>query len=492
MKHQLDFEKPILELQRKLEELKRHPENNSMGIRFEEEAAMIEKKIEETKRQVFANLSAWDRIKIARHPKRPFSLDYVSTVFTDFAELHGDRLYADDQAMVGGFAKLGEHKVVVLGTQKGRDTKENIRRNFGSAHPEGYRKALRLMRLADKFGLPIVSLVDTAGAFPGVGSEERHIAESIAVNLREMMLFEPPIIAVVIGEGGSGGALGIAVADRVLILEHAYYSVIGPEGCAAILWKDRAAAPKAADALKITPKDLRELGFVDEVVPEPLGGAHNQLNEMAGTLKAALIRNLEELKKISTSDRLKARYQKYRACGHFMENKEKPAAWPRFPRRLATAPMEPRSTFEAASMLYPLTFQPIFKERIWGGRNLASLFAKPLPPGRRIGESWEICDRPDDESVIANGPLKGKTLRWLMREHPASLLGPRPQMPERFPLLIKIIDALETLSLQVHPPAAMAAQLGGEPKTEMWYVARCRSGGGVVCRIEKWCHPRGL
>ncbi len=324
MKHQLDFEKPILELQRKLEELKRHPENNAMGIRFEEEIAIIEKKIEETKRQIFAQLSPWDRIKIARHPKRPFALDYISSIFTDFSELHGDRLFADDHALIGGFAKLDHHKVVVIGTQKGRDTKENIRRNFGSAHPEGYRKALRLMRLADKFGLPIICLIDTAGAFPGVASEERHIAEAIAVNLREMMLFEAPIVAAVIGEGGSGGALGIGVADRVLILENAYYSVISPEGCAAILWKDRSAAPKAAEALKITAKDLRELGLVDEIVPEPLGGAHNQLPEMALTLKAALLSNLESLKKLSASERLKMRYQKYRAYGRFLEKKEKP------------------------------------------------------------------------------------------------------------------------------------------------------------------------
>jgi acetyl-CoA carboxylase carboxyl transferase subunit alpha len=323
MKHQLDFEKPILELQRKLEELRRHPENHSMGIKFEEEVAMIEKKIDEMKRQVFAQLSPWDRIKIARHPKRPFTLDYIASIFTDFAELHGDRLFADDLAMVGGFAKLDDHKVVVIGTQKGRDTKENIRRNFGSAHPEGYRKALRLMRLADKFGLPIISLIDTAGAFPGIASEERHIAEAIAVNLREMMLFEPPIVAAVIGEGGSGGALGIGVADRVLILENAYYSVISPEGCAAILWKDRAAASKAAEALKITAKDLHELGLVDEIVPEPLGGAHNQLPEMAMTLKAALLNNLETLKKTPASDRLKLRYQKYRAYGQFLEKKEK-------------------------------------------------------------------------------------------------------------------------------------------------------------------------
>jgi acetyl-CoA carboxylase carboxyl transferase subunit alpha len=323
MKHQLDFEKPIMELQRKLEELKRHPENNSMGIQFEEEIAIIEKKIEETKRQIFAQLSPWDRIKIARHPKRPFTLDYISTIFTDFNELHGDRLFADDHAMVGGFAKLGDHKVVVIGTQKGRETKENIRRNFGSAHPEGYRKALRVMRLADKFGLPIISLIDTAGAFPGIASEERHIAEAIAVNLREMMLFEPPIVGAVIGEGGSGGALGIGVADRILILENAYYSVISPEGCAAILWKDRSAAAKAAEALKITARDLLELGLVDEIVPEPLGGAHNQLDEMSQTLKAALLNNLESLKKIPASERLQMRYQKYRAYGQVLEKKEK-------------------------------------------------------------------------------------------------------------------------------------------------------------------------
>ncbi|MGP8199012.1 MAG: acetyl-CoA carboxylase carboxyltransferase subunit alpha [Limisphaerales bacterium] len=322
MKHQLDFEKPILELQRKLEELKKHSGNNSMGINLEEEIAIIEGKIEETKRQIFASLSPWDRIKIARHPKRPFALDYVSSIFTDFCELHGDRLFADDHAMIGGFARLDDHKVMIIGTQKGRDTKENIHRNFGSAHPEGYRKALRLMRLADKFGLPIISLIDTAGAYPGIASEERHIAEAIAVNLREMMMLETPILAAVIGEGGSGGALGIGVADRVLILENAYYSVISPEGCAAILWKDRSAAPKAAEALKITARDLLQLALVDEIVPEPLGGAHNQLPEMAQTLKAALLNNLTALKNIPPADRLKLRYQKYRAYGWFLAKKE--------------------------------------------------------------------------------------------------------------------------------------------------------------------------
>jgi acetyl-CoA carboxylase carboxyl transferase subunit alpha len=320
MKHLLDFEKPVLELQRKIEELKKHPESHSSGVSFEEEIAMLEKKLEETRHQIFDNLGAWDRVQLARHRKRPFMLDYATMTFSDFSELHGDRLFAEDHALVGGFARLGEHRVMLIGTQKGRDTKDSILRNFGSAYPEGYRKALRLMRLADKFGLPIISLIDTAGAYPGIGAEERHIGEAIAVNLREMMLLETPIIAVVIGEGGSGGALGIGVADRVLILENAYYSVISPEGCAAILWKDRSAAPKAAEALRITARELHEFGLVDEVVREPLGGAHNDPPEMARTLKASLLKNLEALKKASGSDRTKARYQKYRAYGHFHEH----------------------------------------------------------------------------------------------------------------------------------------------------------------------------
>ena len=223
MKHYLDFEKPIVELQRKLDDLKKHPENHALGISFEEEISLIEKKIEETRKHVFSGLTAWQRVQLARHPKRPYTLDYLQITFKNFTELHGDRLYSDDRAIVGGFAYLDDHKVMVIGTQKGRDTKENILRNFGSAHPEGYRKALRLMRMADKFGVPIVTLIDTAGAYPGIGAEERHIAEAIAVNLREMMVFEVPIIAVVIGEGGSGGALGIGVDDRILILENAYY-----------------------------------------------------------------------------------------------------------------------------------------------------------------------------------------------------------------------------------------------------------------------------
>lgn len=319
MKHQLDFEKPIIELQHKLDELKKHPELHSMDISFDEEIRLIEEKIAQTRRQIFSNLTPWQRVQIARHPKRPFTLDYIKRAFTDFGELHGDRLYADDQAIVGGFAKLDQHRVLVLGTQKGRDTKENIRRNFGSAHPEGYRKALRLMRLADKFGLPIITLIDTAGAYPGVGAEERHIAEAIAVNLREMMLFSVPIIAAVIGEGGSGGALGIGAADRVLIMENAYYSVISPEGCAAILWKDRSAAARAAEALRITAKDLRELGLVDEIIPEPLGGAHNDAAASAANLKAHLLQHLAELAALPAEERLKRRYAKFRGFGHFAQ-----------------------------------------------------------------------------------------------------------------------------------------------------------------------------
>lgn len=317
MKHHLDFEKPLIELQQKLEELRRAQQANPLGLQLDAEMRVIEAKLADTRRQIYAKLSAWERVQLARHPLRPFFLDYARQAFTDFSELHGDRLFADDHAMVAGFARLGTHRVLLLGTQKGRDTKENILRNFGSAHPEGYRKALRLMELANKFGLPIISLIDTAGAYPGIGAEERHIAEAIAVNLREMMRLEVPIVAAVIGEGGSGGALGIGVADRVLILENAYYSVISPEGCAAILWKDRKATPQAAEALRITGRDLLEFKLVDEVVPEPAGGAHHDPASAAVNLKAALLRHLEELKALAPAERLRQRYAKFRAMGHF-------------------------------------------------------------------------------------------------------------------------------------------------------------------------------
>ncbi|MGB1744348.1 MAG: acetyl-CoA carboxylase carboxyltransferase subunit alpha, partial [Limisphaerales bacterium] len=295
MKDYLDFEQPIIELQTKLDALTRTTQTSGVEVDFEREAEQIREKIEETRKAIYSKLTPWQRIQLARHPRRPYTLDYIETAFDEFSELHGDRLYSDDRAVVSGFAKLGEERVMVMGTQKGRDTKENVLRNFGCAHPEGYRKALRLMKLANKFGLPIITIIDTAGAFPGIGAEERHIAEAIAVNLKEMMTLEVPIIAVVIGEGGSGGALGIGVADRVLILENAYYSVISPEGCAAILWKDRAAAPDAAEALKITSDHLKKFGLVDEIIPEPLGGAHNDPAQTAETLKTQLLKHLKAL-----------------------------------------------------------------------------------------------------------------------------------------------------------------------------------------------------
>src|SRR6266446_1130757 len=278
--HPLEFEKPIVEVEKQLEELKKHSKLQA-----------IERKIEDTRKQIYQNLTAWQRVLIARHTARPFALDYLKLAFSDFIELHGDRLFGDDEAMPCGFATIGSYRCVVIAHQKGRDTKENIRRNFGSAHPEGYRKALRLMRLAAKFELPIITLIDTPGAYPGVGAEERHISESIAVNLREMMMLRTSIIAVVIGEGGSGGALGIGVADRVLMLENAYYSVISPEGCAAILWKHRKHAPEAAEALKLTARDLQELKLVDDVIPEPLGGAHQDHDAAIGNLRDAVIRH---------------------------------------------------------------------------------------------------------------------------------------------------------------------------------------------------------
>ena len=319
MKDYLDFEQPIIELQSKLDALTRTTQTSGVEVDFEGEAEQIREKIEDTRKAIYSKLTPLQRIQLARHPRRPYTLDYIETAFDGFSELHGDRLYSDDRALVSGFAKLGEERVMVMGTQKGRDTKENVLRNFGCAHPEGYRKALRLMKLANKFGLPIITIIDTAGAFPGIGAEERHIAEAIAVNLKEMMTLEVPIIAVVIGEGGSGGALGIGVADRVLILENAYYSVISPEGCAAILWKDRAAAPDAAEALKITSDHLKKFGLVDEIIPEPLGGAHNDPAQTAETLKAQLLKHLKALKKTPLKKLQVERYEKFRAHGQFEE-----------------------------------------------------------------------------------------------------------------------------------------------------------------------------
>lgn len=317
----LEFEKPLVELERMLEHL--HSHNNEHDLKVEEEIEKIENKISQLRKEIYTNLSPWQRIQIARHPKRPYTLDYLSLCFDEFVELHGDRRYADDQALIGGFAKLDGKRVMVIGHQKGRDTKERAKRNFGMANPEGYRKALRLMQMADKFNLPIISFIDTPGAYPGVEAEERHIAEAIAVNLREMFFLTVPVIAVIIGEGGSGGALGIAVANRVLILENAYYSVISPEGCAAILWKDRAKASQAAEALKISAEDLKELGVVDEIISEPLGGAHYQPETCAKSLKQALTKTLTSLLKQKPETLQKARYEKFRNLGHFFDKETK-------------------------------------------------------------------------------------------------------------------------------------------------------------------------
>lgn len=313
----LEFEKPILELQKQLDELLQKSADQSMDVSGE--AAAIREKIEETRAETYRNLTAWQRVQIARHPARPYMLDYVSQCFTEFLELHGDRHQGDDAAMPGGFAYIGGQRVLVIGHQKGRETKENLKRNFGCAHPEGYRKALRLMRMAEKFRLPIVTLIDTPGAYPGVQAEERNIAEAIAFNLREMMTLKTPIVAVVIGEGGSGGALGIGVADRVLMLENAYYSVISPEGCAAILWKHRQHAPEAAEALRLTASDLAKHGIVDEVLPEPTGGAQYSPNETAATVKDAILRHLAALQTAKPETLLRDRYAKFRKFGAMEE-----------------------------------------------------------------------------------------------------------------------------------------------------------------------------
>lgn len=318
-KHTLDFEKPIFELQRRLQEIRDHSGEHDVDLESEVEA--MEAKIEATRREIYDNLTAWQRVQIARHVQRPFALDYIERCFTDWTELHGDRYFADDKAMPSGLARLGPYRCVVITHQKGRNTKENVMRNFGCAHPEGYRKALRLMRLAEKFGMAIISLIDTPGAYPGIGSEERHISEAIAVNLREMMQLRVPVIAAVIGEGGSGGALGIGVADRVLILENAYYSVISPEACSAILWRDRRHAPEAAEALKLTGQDLLKLGVVDEIVPEPEGGAHRDYDLAAANLGTALRQNLEGLVEQPIDQILKKRYKKFRNLGNFAEGK---------------------------------------------------------------------------------------------------------------------------------------------------------------------------
>lgn len=316
-KFTLDFEKPLQNLVDQLDKLKSLSSESDMNLA--EEIKGIEAKIAETKEKIYSKLTAWQKIKIARHPKRPYSCDYIEKLFDDFQELHGDRSYGDDQALIGGTAFFDGMPVMILAQQKGRNLKENIRRNFGSPQPEGYRKALRLMKMAEKFGLPVISFIDTPGAYPGIEAEERHVAEAIAVNLREMSNLKVPTVGIVIGEGGSGGALGIAVSDRILILEYAYYSVISPEGCAAILWKNREKAPDAAEVLKISADQLKKLKVVDLVVKEPFGGAHNDLDEAAKNIKLAIKSQLNEIVGLSHEELLDKRYAKYRAMGQWKE-----------------------------------------------------------------------------------------------------------------------------------------------------------------------------
>lgn len=309
----LDFEKPILELEKKVQDLKSFMSEKKMDL--SSEIKKLEEKLEHLKKDTYVNLTAWQKVQLARHPLRPYTLDYIGMIMSDFLQLHGDRLFSDDKAMICGLAKLDKEKVMVIGHQKGRDTKENLKRNFGCAHPEGYRKALRVMRMAEEFGLPIVIFIDTPGAYPGIGAEERGQSHAIALNLREMASIATPIIAIVIGEGGSGGALGVGVADRVAVLENSYYSVISPEGCAAILWKDGSKAPQAAQVLKLTGADLLKMGIIDEVIPEPLGGAHRDAQKTALNIKEAVLRNLKELTPLNKEELLKSRYKKFRSMG---------------------------------------------------------------------------------------------------------------------------------------------------------------------------------
>ncbi|MGB3082242.1 MAG: acetyl-CoA carboxylase carboxyltransferase subunit alpha [Candidatus Omnitrophota bacterium] len=313
----LDFEKPIVELEQKIDELKNFTCQEEIDLSGE--INNLTRRLKKLKKEIFSNLTSWQRVQLSRHPDRPYTLDYIAMITEDFTEIHGDRHFGDDKALLTGLARIGGEKVVLIGHQKGRDTKENLERNFGCAHPEGYRKAIRIMAMADKFHVPIVCFIDTPGAYPGVGAEERGQAEAIAYNLREMAGFGVPIICIVIGEGGSGGALGIGLGDRVFVLENAYYSVISPEGCAAILWKERSKAANAAEALKLTGDELLELGVIDGIISEPLGGAHRDPKTTAEEIKKTILENLEELSKLSKEELIEARYDKYRNMGVYKE-----------------------------------------------------------------------------------------------------------------------------------------------------------------------------
>jgi acetyl-CoA carboxylase carboxyl transferase subunit alpha len=311
----LDFEKPIFELEEKLEEMKKS--SGSLGI--DKEIARIESKVAQLKEELFKDLSRWQRVQLARHPDRPFTLDYINNMCSNFAELHGDRHVKDDKAIVGGFAQLDKYKVMIIGQQKGRDTKSNLYRNFGMANPEGYRKALRLMKLAEKFNKPVITMLDTPGAYPGLEAEERGQAEAIARNLFEMSRLRVPIIVVIIGEGASGGALGIGVGDRILMLENCWYSVISPESCSSILWRSWEYKEQAAEALKLTAPDLLEQGIIDRIIPEPLGGAHKDHQVIADTLKKVLVEELNQLVKIKPEKLISNRIEKFGKMGPYIE-----------------------------------------------------------------------------------------------------------------------------------------------------------------------------
>jgi len=320
VKHYLDFEKPIIELEREIEYLKRFSKGKFLHL--DEQLKHLEEKLHRVQKEIFSNLTGWQITQLARHIDRPRTSHYLSTIFENFIELHGDRAYGDDPAIIGGISKFNGRSVVCIGHQKGADAKEMVYRNFGMPHPEGYRKALRLMKMAEDFQKPIITLIDTPGAYPGIGAEERGQAEAIARNLRSMVSLRTPILTLVIGEGGSGGALAIGIGDRILMLEYSIYSVISPEGCAAILWKDGKKGEVAADSLRLTARDLYQLGVIDEVIPEPLGGAHRDPKGMSDILKEAVERNLREIEEMDMDELVKVRYEKFRKMGTFIENSE--------------------------------------------------------------------------------------------------------------------------------------------------------------------------
>lgn len=313
----LDFEKPIVELQKKISDMKDFAAGTNLELASEIKS--LEGKVEKMRKEIFSNLTRWQKVQLARHPRRPYALDYINLMTTDFIELHGDRCFADDKAIVGGFARLDGKPVFIIGQQKGRNTKQKLYRNFGMPHPEGYRKALRLFKLAEKFNKPIVILIDTPGAFPGIGAEERGQAEAIARNLREMSVLRVPIVIVIIGEGASGGALGIGIGDKVFMLQYAWYSVISPEACAAILWRDSSYAPQAAESLKLAAEDVLELKIIDKIITEPPGGAHNKPKTVAASVKGEVLQALAELERLPVDILLRNRLQKFRRIGVYRE-----------------------------------------------------------------------------------------------------------------------------------------------------------------------------